>query len=1537
MEVQQPLLGVIDSDSEDDVPGLSPNLFRSGVGYLLNDDALTPVDETASASSNEPTVSGSMGDSASSSQHNVSTVNLGDAHARPVRENAIDSGGNGARPREEGTTNSVLPNQPDADIWNRPANNSTTCHRIGLMPTDRVGTRSPGADTFRHHQTPTPQQHGSAEGHAIDSAAYNICPRTTSRHPHGTMPVNAPNTHGQHQTTASNSAAPVTMTVYSLSFDDQHQTTTTNSAVPSTMTANSPISRDQHQTTASNLAVSPAMTANSAISRDPHQAAAASSSTSRHRQPTLGSFMVSRSTIYREPNAGNSITSYYQEPTMALNLATASNNQPTRTPNTSTSLHHQPTVTTNLSLRREHTLMQAPMGAHHQLAAAVHQEVTMEHGATHRVSASGAAPTTSHISRAPTSGTAPSLSIHAPRSGAFLEPSAASSWGTGAAIETEHGMRDRDPPTSSFQGSAVSTAPNVTSSSSTPNAHGGSTLAATGSSNPITSSALTSQHHAVSPSRSRSRPRRRSRPHSHSRSHRHSHSHSRSHSHSHSHSHSPSRSHSHSRPHSHSRARSRSRSRLGIGARGAGECLTRRYHREGRDSTTSTPQAPPITRPSSSSIVGHNPFLYMNHAQEFTAPHLATASSNTFQEPVHPSTSSSNHAPRSHSTSRARTTSLGAIPPLEGIIDLSTQSILPSEDLYTPASSSTGFPALATALPQQQSRSLVDELISSARSRRSSSDLSVISITTETLPEETRRRPSIISLEDNSPVGNATARAELPLVMPREAFLLPPDESLAVRSNSGVFPARQARHVNVVDLLDADEPDLEPPSSDLASVRDSESVRAAASSRRYIRRLSRPATLSQGELRSPPSGSRFVARRRFPPSTGHSASPSGPASLPWRVRSFNDGMPYPRLHLQRFSPRSPAEVAQRHVFSKAPPPRRPRRNNDAASSDAPTPHGIPSFSRHSLYPFFDPATTAAMDRAAPSMIEAMMHSFMVPRATSRRNHARRPPPSFDSDSDTDSDDGVGSFNGAFGGSFNGSHSDSDGDHYGLPYAFTDTDSEDTYTEDVRSPRRQRRRPARSPEEQRLMRRAEQRQLAQASSNSLSEEFAHIQGGPPIDVDDIEIVSDGNNEVGIINGNGNALHEKESVEDVAREKWLCGLRDVKYKKMEELLGYDDLQIALPVLLNQFMQVNVARVKATLEQTKSYASAYLVLEEIVRSKRPGEVLAKKRTKTRAYDISKASPKLKMQLAKPDFERKIQELMDKYASDRRKSIEEGTNATCGCCFDEELTQAEILKCSHGHSFCYACVRKGAESFFGEGLYASEPGQGNWSMCVVRCMQIGGCEGTFSEATLQEALPPASYLRYSQRALALSAALAKVEDLVFCPWCDFVVSMPNQNDCVVECRNPICGKKSCRWCKQKSHIPLRCDEVEKDWEVEIRTRIEEAINDVLGRRCPTCLKKFEKTHGCNHMTCVCGTSFCYLCGALIRRNGTDMQTGKYHYGRRPLCDQFGKLSREQLREMKQQAKVAAVAAREKYLREHPEHKDKKLKHCPIEALGKE
>ena len=56
-------------------------------------------------------------------------------------------------------------------------------------------------------------------------------------------------------------------------------------------------------------------------------------------------------------------------------------------------------------------------------------------------------------------------------------------------------------------------------------------------------------------------------------------------------------------------------------------------------------------------------------------------------------------------------------------------------------------------------------------------------------------------------------------------------------------------------------------------------------------------------------------------------------------------------------------------------------------------------------------------------------------------------------------------------------------------------------------------------------------------------------------------------------------------------------------------------------------------------------------------------------------------------------------------------------------------------------------------------------------------------------------------------------------------------------------------RLCNEDIHIPLTCEEVEKDAETRKRTYIENKMTEALIRKCYKCSKPFVKLDGCNKM----------------------------------------------------------------------------------------
>ncbi|KAK5647902.1 hypothetical protein RI129_002794 [Pyrocoelia pectoralis] len=212
----------------------------------------------------------------------------------------------------------------------------------------------------------------------------------------------------------------------------------------------------------------------------------------------------------------------------------------------------------------------------------------------------------------------------------------------------------------------------------------------------------------------------------------------------------------------------------------------------------------------------------------------------------------------------------------------------------------------------------------------------------------------------------------------------------------------------------------------------------------------------------------------------------------------------------------------------------------------------------------------------------------------------------------------------------------------------------------------------------------------------------------------------------------------------------------------------------------------------------------------------------------------------------QRKLEEEME-----RERAKVAGLLQTCSCCFDDEVMIKDVRSCESGCVFCKDCVRKGAEVAFGDGK--------------LNFPCFGDCSSHFSLQVLQAVLTPKMFSVIALKKQVEEVKAAGIEDLETCPFCDFA-TIPARDDKLFRCLNPQCMKESCRMCKEPSHVPLRCDEVEKDADVKARTYVENKMTEALLRTCYKCGMKFIKAEGCNKMTCSCGALMCYVCGQPVK-----------------------------------------------------------------------
>lgn len=186
------------------------------------------------------------------------------------------------------------------------------------------------------------------------------------------------------------------------------------------------------------------------------------------------------------------------------------------------------------------------------------------------------------------------------------------------------------------------------------------------------------------------------------------------------------------------------------------------------------------------------------------------------------------------------------------------------------------------------------------------------------------------------------------------------------------------------------------------------------------------------------------------------------------------------------------------------------------------------------------------------------------------------------------------------------------------------------------------------------------------------------------------------------------------------------------------------------------------------------------------------------------------------------------------RKRAEQSGNTVQCTCCYGDYAFE-EMVSCQDGHLFCVDCLRRYAEErVFGNNDLG---GKGSTELC---CMDTSGCDSWFSRDQLEKSLSSKVMKKYDELQAAIVLEKAGLEGLCKCPKCDFQASLP-ESEIVFRC--PICDYESCRKCGEESHIPLRCNEVEKKTETDARLQVEEAMTKARIRYCPKgCKQGFYK-----------------------------------------------------------------------------------------------
>ncbi|XP_042061223.1 probable E3 ubiquitin-protein ligase ARI1 isoform X1 [Salvia splendens] len=203
-----------------------------------------------------------------------------------------------------------------------------------------------------------------------------------------------------------------------------------------------------------------------------------------------------------------------------------------------------------------------------------------------------------------------------------------------------------------------------------------------------------------------------------------------------------------------------------------------------------------------------------------------------------------------------------------------------------------------------------------------------------------------------------------------------------------------------------------------------------------------------------------------------------------------------------------------------------------------------------------------------------------------------------------------------------------------------------------------------------------------------------------------------------------------------------------------------------------------------------------------------------------------------------------------------ESSSTLLCNICMDDVSTNV-VSRMDCGHCFCNTCWTDHFVVKINEGQSKR-----------IRCM-AHECNTVCDEATVRSLV--------SERRLDLAEKFDRfllesyIEDNKLVKWCPSTPHCGNairaENDefCEVECS---CGLQFCFSCLSEAHSPCPCS-MWQLWKQKWRDE-SETVNwiTVNTMPCPNCHKPVEKNGGCNLVRCVCGQSFCWLCGGATGRN---------------------------------------------------------------------
>ncbi|CAH8387477.1 unnamed protein product [Eruca vesicaria subsp. sativa] len=209
------------------------------------------------------------------------------------------------------------------------------------------------------------------------------------------------------------------------------------------------------------------------------------------------------------------------------------------------------------------------------------------------------------------------------------------------------------------------------------------------------------------------------------------------------------------------------------------------------------------------------------------------------------------------------------------------------------------------------------------------------------------------------------------------------------------------------------------------------------------------------------------------------------------------------------------------------------------------------------------------------------------------------------------------------------------------------------------------------------------------------------------------------------------------------------------------------------------------------------------------------------------------------------------------KQEPVEPSRRTLCMICMDEKPSSdmfRGLVTCTH--AYCTQCTIHYVETKIKE------------NSARIKCPDLE-CTRLIEPYMCRDLIPRNMFERWEK---ILCESLISSWDKLYCPFkdCSSVMILDDvggsdANVTQTEC--PSCHRMFCAKCKVAWHVGIGCEEYgntkKKSSDEEDALLVQMAKNKYW-KRCPSCKFYVEKVVGCVHMTCRCGSEFCYDCGSL-------------------------------------------------------------------------